>query len=126
MKSKIRVIIADAQMLIRIGLNKIISEVNHIECIDEAENAEKLLCSLEKNEADIIIIDYAQPNHFNVDIIQTIKKKYPNTEFLVISTDNNKETILKSINDGVKGFLTKECDDEEIINAIEAIIQINR
>ena len=120
MKSKIRVIIADAQMLIRIGLNKIISEVNHIECIDEAENAEKLLCSLEKNEADIIIIDYAQPNHFNVDIIQTIKKKYPNTEFLVISTDNNKETILKSINDGVKGFLTKECDDEEIINAIEA------
>lgn len=120
MKNKIKVTIADAQLLIRIGLKKIISDTNHIVCIDEVDNASQLMESLEKNIPNVIIVDYLQPKHFDIQIIHTIRSQYPNIEFLVISSDSNKETILKSINDGVKGYLTKECDDEEIVNAIEA------
>lgn len=120
MKKKIKVTIADAQLLIRIALKSIIAEMDNVQCITEVSNANELLDSLAKNIPDIIIIDYLQPNHFDVQLIQKIKHQYPNIEFLIISSDNEKETILKSINDGAKGYLTKECDDEEIRNAIVA------
>lgn len=121
MKEKIKIIIADAQLLIREGLKKIISASDKIELLDEVSSAKELLGSLEKKIPNVIVIDYLQPNYFDIQIVEIIKNKYPKIEFLVISTDNKKDTILKSIDNGVKGYLTKECDAEEIMGAIHAV-----
>jgi DNA-binding NarL/FixJ family response regulator len=120
MKNKIKVIIADAQMIIRIGLKKIISDADNIVCINEVCNAQELLNAINIEMPDVIILDYLQNGNFEVSILEKIKKKYPSIEFLIISSDNNKDGILKAIDCGAKGYLTKECDDEEIRNAVYA------
>jgi DNA-binding NarL/FixJ family response regulator len=120
MKNKIKVIIADAQMIIRIGLKKIISDADNIVCINEVCNVQELLNAINIEKPDVIILDYLQIGDFEVSILEKIKTKYPSIEFLIISSDNKKEGILKAIDCGAKGYLTKECDDEEIRNAVYA------
>jgi DNA-binding NarL/FixJ family response regulator len=116
----ISIILADAQYLIRIGLKHLMMSIDDFNIIGEAKNKAELKHLLESNEADVVIIDHLQTDNFGNDIINTIKISSPKTKVLVISADNNKSNIYKVIESGVNNFITKQCSEEEIINAIRA------
>lgn len=119
MKQKIDVLLADAQVLVRIGLKHIISQHSNIRIVGETTDTNSLLEAITSNKVQVILFDYNHPN-FSADLVQRIKQLSPTTEVLVISADNDKSSILKVIEYGAKGFLTKECDEQEIISAILA------
>ena len=119
----ISVILADAQYLIRIGLKHILDEQAGIEVIGEASNEASLFHLIELRTPDVIIIDYNQPDNFSPNSIIKIKNKYPNTGILVISGDNEKRSIYGILEAGVTSFLTKSCDENEIIEGIFAAAQ---
>ncbi|MFK7810773.1 MAG: response regulator transcription factor [Saprospiraceae bacterium] len=114
----ISIVIADGQYLIRAGLRAMLSATNGFNIIGDARNEKELLNVLSHKPADVVIIDYDQPEKFSVNTIQSLKDNFPETELLVISADNNKQTIYKAIENGVRSFLTKECDQAEIIDAV--------
>ena len=62
----------------------------------------------------------AQMPHFSIDDLKILKTRNPSVHILVISQDNDKKNIYQAIDYGVLSFLTKECDQEEILNAIFA------
>ena len=114
----INIIIAENQYLIRQGLKGILSKEKKINVLDEASNEKELLHSLENKLPDIIVIDYFQPNHFSTHTME--KKKNKNIKFLVITSDVSRDNIYRAIESGALSFLTKECDEEEILNAINS------
>jgi DNA-binding NarL/FixJ family response regulator len=118
--SKITIAIADAQYLIRVGLRHLIEEFEQFEIIGEAGSEKELLNLLENHTPDIVILDYQQPENFDISSISKIKTVSPTSRILVISGDNEKENIYNVVQNGVSSFLTKGCDEEEIINAIKA------
>ncbi len=120
MQSKVRVVLADAQVLCRVGLCAVLKDEQQIEVIGEAEDAKSLLEITKKQKPDVIILDYNQPGHFDPKIAATIKKESPDTELLVISSDHRRERIYSVLEAGVNSFITKQCDQEEILDAIRA------
>lgn len=118
-----KVILADAQFLIRFALKELLKESNTFLVIGEASNETELNKIIEGTQPDIIVIDYNQPGFFSIDSIKKIKKHCPNIEFIVISSDENKENIYDVINTGVLRFLTKKCDGKEIKEAFKAIVK---
>ncbi len=86
----------------------------------EVQNENDLEDFLKTKRPDIIIIDYNQPDSFGVETILKINKLSPKTKILIISSDNNKNNIYKVLELGVNSFLTKQCDQQEILNAIRA------
>lgn len=118
--SVINISIADSQYLTRKGLRQVLSQRNGYRVISEISDEPELLKHLESNPPDVLILDYNLPRHFDPETIQKVRKVAPDTGILVISADEEKERIYKVIQDGVKCFLTKECDEMEILDAIEA------
>jgi len=104
----ISIVIADGQYLIRAGLRAMLSATNGFDIIGDARNEKELLSVLSHKPADVVIIDYDQPEKFSVNTIQSLKDSFPDTELLVISAANNKQTIYKAIENGVRSFLIKE------------------
>lgn len=123
MKKKIGLIIADAQLLAREGLKQVLSDFPEFVLLDVVDSEKTLLASIKKNMPDVIIIDYLHNSKFSVDTIRQIKQYNKKIQILIISSDSFKENILKVIEDGALGFLTKECDEEEIQAAIIATAQ---
>ena len=66
-------------------------------------------------------MDYTIPNFIEIEELEKINEISEKTKMLVISDDRNKGNILKAIKYGVTGYLSKQCEKEEIINAIFTI-----
>ena len=118
-----KVLLADAQFLIRFALKELLKETNTFQVIGEAGNEAELNSFIAKTPPDIIVIDYNQPGFFSIESIKNLKEQHPTIELLVISSDDNKENIYDVINSGVLRFLTKKCDAHEINEAFRAIIR---
>lgn len=116
----ISVILADAQYLIRVGLNHILENYEGVQVLGEAADEQNLFTLMQTEMADVIIMDYNQPNNFSIDTIKELKNTYPNTGILVVSADNEKDSIYEVLEAGVTSFLTKSCDEKEIIEGIQA------
>ncbi|MFK8104323.1 MAG: response regulator [Saprospiraceae bacterium] len=118
--STISIAIADSQFLIRVGLAHLVSEKEHFNIVGDAEEEEELL-TIVKNEAiDVVILDYKQDDTFSCETITKLKKLAPKTNILVISADNDKQSIYHALELGVNSYLTKSCNEEEIFDAITA------
>ena len=118
--SKISIILADAHYLIRVGLRCLIEEYDEFEIVGEAIDEKDLLEQLEDIQPDLVLVDYNQKDHFNTGIVSSVKEVAPQTEVLIISADNNRDNIYRVLESGVNCFITKTCDEDEIINAIKA------
>ena len=118
-----KVLLADAQFLIRFALKELLKETNTFQVIGEAGNEAELNSFIAKTPPDIIVIDYNQPGFFSIESIKNVKEQHPTIELLVISSDDNKENNYDVINSGVLRFLTKKCDAHEINEAFRAIIR---
>ncbi|MCB0509083.1 MAG: response regulator transcription factor [Chitinophagales bacterium] len=116
----IKILIADAQYLIRIGLKNLLSARIDFDIIGEAINSDELFFMVRKHEPEVVIFDYNNAHSFDLDDIEKVKTISSKTNFLIISSDENKANIFKVIDFGARSYLTKECDEEEIIDAIYA------
>lgn len=117
----IKIFIADAAFLVREGLKAVIKDKSYMKVVGEAMHSDELKAKLKDTPPDLVIIDYQASESFEVEDIQFIMTKQPGANVLVISTDYEKDRVLKAINYGAKGFLLKECDQTEIIGAIHAV-----
>jgi two-component system, response regulator YesN len=93
-----KVLLADAQFLIRFALKELLKKTNTFSVIGEAGNEAELNKIIAETPPDIIVIDYNQPGFFSVQSIKNIKEQHPTIELLVISSDDNKENIYDVIN----------------------------
>lgn len=123
MTPKIKILIADTQILVREGLKCLMCKYKNIEIVGEVANSKELILSSKKLQPDVIMFDYWHPTAFDIDDITLVKNVSPKSQFVVISADNSKKNILKVIEKGVLSYLTKECDEEEIIGSIRAVLK---
>ena len=116
---QLKIVLADPQFVTRIGIKMVLSQVSGFQIISEVKNSTELLKELKTKQAHVVIIDYNVPG-FQIEDIARIKLLAPKTNVMVISSDHNKNNIYKVLDGGIKNFITKECDSDEIIQAVRA------
>lgn len=122
----ISVIIADSQYLVRVGFQHLLNQTQHIKLLDEAPTEKELLEKLTTTKVDVVVIDYNQADSFSKETIQVLRTQYPEIGILVISADNEKDSIYKVLEAGVSCFITKSCNESEILQGIQAAAKEQR
>ncbi len=115
------IIIADPNYLIREGFKSIVNSNISFNITGEITNNFELWPQIESKKPDLLVVDYSLPNFIKIDELPKVNEISEKTKMMVISDDRNKDNILKAINYGVTGFLSKQCEKEEIIKAILTI-----
>ncbi len=118
---KLSVVLADSQYLIRVGLRHILNTLPECEIAGEATNERDLLELLQQRKPAILVLDYNQPGRFSTETIYKARKTSPNTNILIISADEEKSSIYQVLESGVNSYLSKQCDQKEIIDAVYAL-----
>ena len=117
----VRVLIADSQPLTAAGLVSILEGRPDVTVVDQAPTRERLFELLEEHQPDLLIADYDIPGYISKADLALVKEHSPGTQVLVISSDNDKSSILQVLQSGVPGYLTKVCSREEILMAVNAV-----
>ena len=116
----ISILLADSHHLVRLGLRHLLADEKKFNIVAEATDEESLFEELSEHNPNIVILDYKQPGSFSEKTIQQIRKQAPQANVLVISADNEKNSIYQVLEYGINSFVTKTCGEEEIIDAVKA------
>jgi DNA-binding NarL/FixJ family response regulator len=120
MKHSISIVIANSQVLVRVGLKHLLSGLEGYRIVGEVKNEEELFQQFQSEQPDILIMDYNQPDCFSHLTVERIRGQYPGINILIISGDDDKKAIYDVLESGVNSFLTKTCDEHEIKDAVAA------
>lgn len=123
---KINVAIADDYVIFREGLCEILSEkFDRINILIQADNGEELINKIivGKKLPDIYILDVDMPVLNGLETLLEIKKKWPSANLLILSLYKNEFTILKMLQYGANGYLTKTCNYHDVYKAIVDICE---
>ncbi len=123
--SSIRVIVADSNRLIRIGLGVVLSEEADIEIAGEADSEGALKQLLSQVDVDILLIDFTAPQ-FSIETIPGVLSEYPNIQVVAITPDQEGETIVNALKAGVKSYVKKDCDLNEIVSSVRDTAKGNK
>ena len=120
---KNRVIIVDDHQLFRNGLKFILSEIEQLDVIAEASNGVEFLEILKALTPDIVLMDINMPRMNGIEATRQALELYPDLKILVLSMFGDDEYYNTMIDLGVKGFILKDADNEELQNAIRRILE---
>lgn len=122
------IIIADNQYLTRQGLRAIV-KYNYGFKILEANSQFQIIEHIDQNNPSLLIIDYL-PKEF--DVI-TIKEHFPDLKILAISHDystldkvTTMQAVTAVVKSGIESHITKDCSEDEFIDAIKATAEGNK
>ena len=112
-----KLILADSNEIIRIGLRTLLSTERNIQIVGEARNNEELIALNKAFDANIILVDYTSKG-FSIDVIPQVLQKKPDLSVVAITPEQSAQTLVNALRSGVKSYIKKDCDSSEIIDSI--------
>lgn len=121
---KIQFAIADDHSMLRKGLVRLLQTYGSFECVFEANNGEEVQRAMKTTKIpDIMILDVGMSKGNGFETASWLHKNYPQVKILALSMYQDESTILRMIQAGAKGYLTKNSEPEELKFAIETLYE---
>lgn len=117
----IRVGIVDDHKIVRAGLKQFLSENVDLRVTGEASNGVEALELVRQGEMDVMLLDLSMPEQGGVDALKAIKARAPELPVLILSGFPETHYAITLLRQGASGYLNKECDPEEIVQAIRTV-----
>ena len=122
----IRVGIVDDHAIVRSGLRQYLSEHVDLRVTGEANNGREALELARGGEVDVLLMDISMPDQSGIDALSAIKSRFPELAVLILSGFPEAHYATALLRQGASGYLNKECDPEEIVNAIRTVARGRR
>lgn len=120
--NKINLIVADDHQLFRDGLTALLNKHEFLNVLTNVEDGLELIKVLKNGMIpDIILLDLSMPNMNGFEVLKTLRKKYNTVKAIAISMHDDGNYIAKCAENGAYGYLLKNTDEEEVINAIKQV-----
>jgi DNA-binding NarL/FixJ family response regulator len=115
--SRLRVVIADDQPLMRAGFKTVLEATGSIEVVAEASDGEEAIRAAETHAPDVILMDIRMPR---VDGLEATRR-LPRHRVLILTTFGLDEYIVEALRAGASGFLLKDARPQELVAAVKAV-----
>lgn len=122
---KYKILIADDEYWTREKLCRMIEwEKYSLECLAPAQNGEEVLERMEEEKPDILITDINMPYIGGVELLEIMKKKYPDVVAFVVSGYDDFEYVKNTFMSGAVNYLIKPVTKIDLVNAIVKALEL--
>jgi DNA-binding NarL/FixJ family response regulator len=119
----IRLLLADDQDIFRQGLVTMLSIEADLDIVGQAANGQDAIEAAKQLQPNVILMDVQMPICNGVQATQIIHECYPWIRILILTTFDDDEYILQSLQVGALGYLLKRTPAPEIAAAIRSVAQ---
>ena len=122
----IRIVIVDDHAVVRAGLKQFLAEQMDFQVIGEAANGREALDFVRAGGIDVLILDVSMPGQSGVDALSGIKARAPELPVLMLSAFPETHYATALLKQGASGYLNKDCDPQDIVNAVRTLARGRR
>ena len=118
---KIKILIADDHMIVRLGLAALFSHEKDMQVLGEAEDGLQAVDMVQKLHPDVIVMDLMMPGLDGVGATRKIKELSPDTRILILASYSTSDGIAHALDADADGAVLKTSDDASMLTAIRTI-----
>ncbi|MFB9326221.1 response regulator [Paenibacillus aurantiacus] len=119
----IRVLIADDQRLLRDGLQTILQLEDDLEVVGVSENGQEACEAVREKRPDIVLMDIKMPVLDGIEAMKLIKRDYPSTVVLILTTFAEDKFIVDAMAGGADGFLLKDMPADKVVHTVREAVK---
>ena len=117
----IKVLLADDHSIVRAGLRRIVEESGDMEVVAEADDGREAIQLVQSTEPDVAVIDISMPGLDGLEVISQLQTLQPKLPVLVLTMHEEGQYVVRAIQAGAMGYLTKQSAPEQLVTAIRKI-----
>jgi DNA-binding NarL/FixJ family response regulator len=122
----IQIAIVDDHAIVRTGLRQFLGEQVDLRVVGEAANGREALELVRQTPVDVLLMDLSMPGQGGVEALQAIRARFPDLPVLILSGFPAARYAPALLAQGARGYLNKECDPQEIVEAIRVVARGRR
>lgn len=117
-----RILVIEDHALVREGLATTLRGLAQDVEVVGAANIESAVLQLESHDFDLMTLDLMLPGTQGQNALPSLRRRFPSTPVLVLSAQDDGETIGKVMAAGASGFVSKSASAEEFVVAVRTVI----
>ena len=121
--NKIKLLIADDHTILRDGIVSLLQSEESFAVTGTACNGYEVLDLICKKDFDVCLLDISMPGLDGMETAKLIKERKPAIKIIMLTTYNDPEIISELVHIGVSGYLLKNSDKQELVEAINKVMK---
>lgn len=119
-KGKERILIVDDARFMRIMIRNILKDAGY-EIVGEAETGKAAISLAKELKPDIITMDITMPDINGIQALEEILKTQPKTKIIMMSADDQSDTVREALNAGASDFISKPFEKDNVLNVLDKV-----
>ena len=119
------ILIGDDHRIVREGIKQVLADAVDIKVVAEADSGPSILAGVDALHGPAglhaVLLDIALPGRDGMDVLQTLKKSWPQLPVLMLSTYPEKQYVVRCIKLGASGYLNKSAHPDDMIAAVRKV-----
>lgn len=122
-KQSIRVFLVDDHTLFLKGLKSLLDPLHDFTVVGEAYNGLEFLEKFEAARPDVVLMDISMPEMDGIEASKKVLEQDPNLKIITLSMYGDQEYYSRMLEIGVRGFVLKDSDIQEVKTAIHTVAE---
>jgi DNA-binding NarL/FixJ family response regulator len=120
------VMIADDHLLVRVGVRTLLDTSRRYRLVDEAIDVAGCLSRIGTVRPAVLLLDILLPDMSGIDAVSALRAASPVTRIVFLSSQESSETVMRALQTGAHGFLSKDFTLPEFELALDAVLSGRR
>ena len=124
--SKIRLLLADDHMLMRMGISTLVSTAKDMTVVGEARNGREAVELAGTLRPDVVIMDLMMPEMSGGEATKAIHEAHPGIKIVILTTYGTSAELATAVTNGAVGVLLKDKVEMDLLNTIRFVVEGNQ
>ena len=124
--SKIRILLADDHMLMRMGISTLVSTAKDMTVVGEARNGREAVELAGSLRPDVVIMDLMMPEMSGGEATKAIHAAHPGIKIVILTTYGTSAELATAVTNGAVGVLLKDKVEMDLLNTIRFVFEGNQ
>ncbi len=117
-----QILMIDDHALFRIGLRELL-ERRGIDVIDAVGDCNQGMALAEQTKPDVVVLDIRMPQMSGIEVLRELRAKGLNMPIAMLTTSRDEKDVIDSLQGGAQGYLLKDMEPDDLIRALNNIVQ---
>ena len=119
----IKVMIVDDHMLVRDGINLLLSTFDDIQVVSVVDSGDKALRLCKQEQPDVILMDMVMPEQDGPESIARILRNFPGIKVIALTSFVEEDLVVRAVQAGAIGYLLKNVSADKLAEAVRSATQ---
>jgi DNA-binding NarL/FixJ family response regulator len=120
-RRKIRVMLAEDQNLVRLGICSLLELSESIEVVGQVDDGSQVVEGIRRYHPDVLLIDIRMPKMTGIDALRAMRDADCMVPTIILTTFDDSQLVLEGMQAGAKGYLLKDVSLNSLVDAIESV-----